>query len=635
MLSSYSFMTKFLFVFSLSQLYHKVSSNCLFPPEFEGRYIIQNALVNSDVIQYSTINITADYIYPYGQCFSRNESNVIVMLGSEESACYRCFSLRMVSRNVILLIHNEIDINSKCSSSADIVKCPEEVKLNDEQHYTQDFHSIILYRTSERDGPRRNEFCPFDFFDGDIKFDYYLNEKKLCNGLQSTLSQCPSGSSLNIRFKGCEDHSLNIANYECIGHWNALNKHYLAFIDWINGTEPRYKCSTYYYENDEKTKITLTINNDCSSLSTRTELSRNNNNQQIFKIEMKKENHKFLSETDFPVWLHGQWQFLNVLKNELVFRDQSSFKSYSMTLMNQLSKEKFIVLSRSQCGEESFKCLWIRKLDENILEFQVSSESSKKLTSDILCNDEFFDNSRWITQSRTGKDVVKTSCPIEGEYFGQLPDALSFCAVMKSNCNSPDIMYFQIGICDTDEIFEKRVYQCLGQWTTQSHDKKNSTVYTLTKRIDEVVNTYECFVGIMAGEKQFIIREAGENCYKMLDPYDYGMLMNQTAPCQYENQPEDRIIVKPTQDDSSITYETVYDGNNNNIDFNTVATTKKTEITTRKHKNNHDDANSIENDMDYQPTHITSSAAERMIHSCGLLLMIWNLQNSIIVRNIL
>lgn len=51
----------------------------------------------------------------------------------------------MVSKNIILLIHNEVDINSKCSSSAETVKCPNEVSLNDEQKYESDFHSIILY----------------------------------------------------------------------------------------------------------------------------------------------------------------------------------------------------------------------------------------------------------------------------------------------------------------------------------------------------------------------------------------------------------------------------------------------------------------------------------------------------------
>lgn len=97
-------------------------------------------------MQYSTINVTADWISPYGQCYSRNASNVIVMLGSEESACYRCFNLKMVSKNIILLIHNEIDINSKCSSSAETVKCPNEINFNDDEIFQSDFHSIILYR---------------------------------------------------------------------------------------------------------------------------------------------------------------------------------------------------------------------------------------------------------------------------------------------------------------------------------------------------------------------------------------------------------------------------------------------------------------------------------------------------------
>lgn len=86
-------------------------------------------------------------------------------------------------------------------------------------------------------------------------------------------------------------------------------------------------------------------------------------------------------------------------------------------------------------------------------------------------------------------------------------------------------MNFQIGPCDSSEIYEKRVYQCLGQWT----DSKGST-FTFTRRIDNVVNTYECFVGLMEGtERQIIIREAGENCFKMLDPHNYGMEMNQTG----------------------------------------------------------------------------------------------------------
>lgn len=100
--------------------------------------------------------------------------------------------------------------------------------------------------------------------------------------------------------------------------------------------------------------------------------------------------------------------------------------------------------------------------------------------------------------------------------------------MMTSSCNS-DIMHFQAGPCEPNEqiseIYEKRVYRCLGQWTDKTN---NSTVYTFTKRVDESVNAFECFVGLMTDtEKQIVIREAGENCFKSLDPKNYGMDMHQ------------------------------------------------------------------------------------------------------------
>lgn len=101
--------------------------------------------------------------------------------------------------------------------------------------------------TAERDAiGHKREFCPFDFFDGEVKFNYISENQKICSGFKSTLSQCPSGSSLNMRFEGCETKNLNVANYECIGHWEESNKQYLAVIEWINGTEARYKCGVRY-----------------------------------------------------------------------------------------------------------------------------------------------------------------------------------------------------------------------------------------------------------------------------------------------------------------------------------------------------------------------------------------------------
>lgn len=243
-----------------------------------------------------------------------------------------------------------------------------------------------------------------------------MNEKKLCSGYESTLSQCPSGSVLNMRFLSCEKGAPKAAKYECIGHWSVMGVNYLAVIDWVNATAPRYKCGvssrssilyswfkfrflfqTYSYANTDETEIELRINSDCSSFSRAKGFPRSaGNNQEIFKLK-KAPDSKVATDIEFPSWMQGNWQFLAVNKSYAIYRDLSSLKFYSMTLINQLKDDKFIVLSRSQCGDESFKCLFIRKLDTNVLEFQSSSESAKQLKNILLCNDENFDNKRWIT----------------------------------------------------------------------------------------------------------------------------------------------------------------------------------------------------------------------------------------------
>lgn len=235
----------------------------------------------------------------------------------------------------------------------------------------------------------------------------------------------------------------------------------------------------------------------------------------------------------FPGWLHGEWQFFTIAENRIVnYRDAGSFKSYQMTLVNQLSEEKFVVFSRSQCGEETFKCLWIRNLDTNLLEYQLGAESPTKLANFELCGDDKFDNSQWSTQARIGKSLTRVSCPITGKYFGRLPEEMELCSKLASECESPDIMNFQIGLCDFSEVYEERTYRCLGQYM----DKETNRVYTYTKRVD-VVNTYECFVGlaINGSETHFTIREAGANCWKNIE-FPYGMEMNQNGEVFFCNQ---------------------------------------------------------------------------------------------------
>ena len=339
------------------------------------------------------------------------------------------------------MVHTtDSDFNSKCSSSEATVNCPlEETTLNDEKKIANDFYSIILYSkcnqmklpfgfpimnynfflflfiffvivgTKNRDNdPTTNEFCPFD---GEIKLDYYIDNKKICDNTESSMNFCPSGSSMIVNFKNCLFAPFSTV-FECIGHWQALNKNYLAIIDRTNLTEPKYKCGTYDYDKNNSSLITMTISNDCSSLSSKTGLIPNQQSLQIFK--MQQINDFFhrpdvldFSQTIFPKWFQGRWQYLNVKKKQLIYQDHSSFKSYYMSLINQYKDDKFVVLSRTQCGEENYKCLWINKLDTNIIEFQMSSSITNNFTNYDLCNDDQFDDTRWITQASKSKQNLQ------------------------------------------------------------------------------------------------------------------------------------------------------------------------------------------------------------------------------------
>lgn len=60
-----------------------------------------------------------------------------------------------------------------------------------------------------------------------------------------------------------------------------------------------------------------------------------------------------------PVWMHGEFEFLTIDDRQIVYRDQSSFKSYTMNVIayyNTASIEdsktvRLLTFSQTQCGE--------------------------------------------------------------------------------------------------------------------------------------------------------------------------------------------------------------------------------------------------------------------------------------------
>lgn len=94
-------------------------------------------------MHYSEVNITEDAIAIWGQCYKRIENNVILMIGSDETACFRCFHLKLVARNVLKVHTADKDYISKCYTNEDkaIASCPSEDMLKDASKHTE----IILY----------------------------------------------------------------------------------------------------------------------------------------------------------------------------------------------------------------------------------------------------------------------------------------------------------------------------------------------------------------------------------------------------------------------------------------------------------------------------------------------------------
>lgn len=149
----------------------------------------------------------------------------------------------------------------------------------------------------------------------------------------------------------------------------------------------------------------------------------------------------------------------------MVYRDHSSFKTYSMKCVQavydktaNIESGKYKVFSRTQCGEEQYHCMWLVKRSPNILEFQVGDKTVHDFAAavnghDDICDDKYFNDTRWLPQARQD-NISMAACPISGELAGMLPDAERLCAKLSSECETPDIMHYQVSVCDYEDVIE-------------------------------------------------------------------------------------------------------------------------------------------------------------------------------------
>ncbi|XP_058058208.1 uncharacterized protein LOC131209215 [Anopheles bellator] len=523
-------------------------ASCYFPFEFQGEYITQNTVTAEGAVRYSRINITESAIPLWGSCHKRRDNNVILMTGSEDASCFRCFHLKLASKNVLRVLAADSDYISKCHTNEEkaMASCLSEDDVLNEAKNTE----IILYKFRDYDGVAvRQEYCPIH---GRYRMTYSMDSSDTtdgtveCDSDESEVDNCPSGSALNLHFRNCGFADREVT-FECLGHWRGFrNQNYLALLSTGDDTHlgPKYRCATYT-ENPKTGVIEIAFSRDSTCRSIERQYVRHPNSRYTNGNGIGNEYHHELltlrpiplefgpvvQYCSFPSWLIGRWEHVTVSQNQLVYKDQNSFKTYTMKCVKNYTTNhdtnKFIVYSQTQCGEEMYQCLKIERRDTNVFEFQISSRHSANYTATI-CNDFYFNDDRWLTQGRLDSNDIVSPCPIVGEFAGIIPDDDGLCAKLSSECESQDIMYYQISGCDDkSEVYEEREYRCLGQWTHRN------IVYTYTQRRD--VGTYECFVGTMLSDRQIFIKEAGEHCQRDVNPHRFGMELNKVAHC---TQPE-------------------------------------------------------------------------------------------------
>ncbi|XP_044765249.1 uncharacterized protein LOC123321619 [Coccinella septempunctata] len=571
--------------------------SCYFQQEFQGEYVMQSAVIGPNV-QYATLKINATTVGIWGHCHKRIGNNYLLRMSHGETSCIRCFHLKLRSTNVLEMItsHNSV---SKChivSEEQAERTCPTEQSL-----VSRNVTEILLFKTKDvHEFPTMRKYCPLD---GKYSVIYRNRNvrslKKIeCHGLDSTIDSCPSGSTLNIRLKGCSEGEMSEFKFECLGSWNGIKEeNFIIFVD-SRQHKPRYRCAVY--EREARTgRIHMALSNDSTCI---TDLHNATSGFETFLLQPKAATPwpvEIRSGTcNFPKWMQGKWEHIRVNDDTLVYQDHSSFKTYTIKCADSHQFEnKYLVFSRSQCNEEHYSCLWIHKRASNILEFQISIKSSYMSNVFTLCHESNFLEDSWITQGRiappTTGEIVPRMCPISGEYTGVIPDSDSeLCANLRSDCNA-EVMYYQVSSCITGELYEEREYVCLGHWV------EDDLLYTYTKRRDIAASTYECFVGSITPNREVYIKEAGSFCQRNIDPIKNGMelIKNEMYSCK-KNVP----VSNKTEERPKITYEqtTVKLTTEATV---TVAHTKSTRKPWNfdnsmgdipKHKEKHNNANHVE-----------------------------------------
>jgi len=483
--------------------------------------------LSSAEISYSSVSVLYNSIPGWGKCHARHSDHRLVLREDRRGgsgSCFRCIRMVARSKNVIQIHMNNI---YECHDTEEqaIKVCPRAADV-----VARTSVEMILYKTRGFYGETAvtKVHCPIN---GRYQFTYSNSESMLeqpaCPHLSSQAGNCPEGYKLDLNFRGCNFPDLDMS-FQCLGHWRGEDgQNYLSLLDTKlpqlgEEPRPRYRCAMYLA--DPITGVThLTLSSDSTCVNQLQSPYSGYESLQLHSEELEQIEEERL---ELPAWAQGHWDAVTVTGSQVTYRDEKDMVTYNLQALSSPREGRFLVRQTTACGDSSYTCMTLERRADNIMELKLGTE--KGTTPDpFLCSQSSQEGAPWVTQ---GRARFPTSCPLEGEFTGKLPDAEGLCTRSVTSCDKPDHMRYMVYNCaNQDEIYEDRLYQCYGQF------EEDGLVYTFTKRID--LPGHECFVGWTPDNVEHLVTEAGTHCERGKDPQAYGMLLvkqSDSHRCQEE-----------------------------------------------------------------------------------------------------
>ncbi|KAG7170638.1 hypothetical protein Hamer_G013454 [Homarus americanus] len=420
---------------------------CYFPGELQGVWETQvtSGQDSRPPITYQEITIHTDIIVQWGSCHARIDNYIILTDRTGSTVCFRCIQMDVVSPQVMQVWSTGMQ-TCYLSEEAALRTCPASADVASRRAVqTMLYNQDGVGGEGGRDGGvSLQRHYTFTYRRGPASNGVAAGS---CDQPTSQFSNCPYGFAYNVIYRDCSFPAPQPRGLQCLGSWVGEDrKDYLAVWDSSVKEDdvavPRYKCGVLqmFLEEAGTGRVLLSFSEDSTCTNNLNSPTDGYENYVLMSVRPATATRRQ------RLHLHLPRDPLRPLAPHL-YRRASCVKDL-------LDGERFIVYARTHCGDWNYNCLWLKRRSANVLEFMLGLYPRENFDVSLCDVGKFGDMTSWITQ---GKSLLEepTTCPIVGNYAGELPDAPGYCAQLYSDCETPQLMYYTVGDCrNTSNVYE-------------------------------------------------------------------------------------------------------------------------------------------------------------------------------------